>query len=269
MATNTQTYMNDHSDAVLTTHGWRTVANSVSYVIPFLRPDMRILDVGCGPGSITVDLARLVPQGSVTGIEYIETPLGIARAFAASQGMSNVDFAVGDVHELAYPDDSFDMVHAHQVLQHVRDPVLALHEMRRVTKPGGIVAVRESAAMVWYPKLEGLRKWHDVHQEVARAMGSTPSSGDRLHAWAKQAGFAKDNIECSAGTWCFASGDDKKMWGMSMRARCLESGFAKNAVGGGYCEQEDLEEMAKAWSEWLDDEDGWFSILHGQVICHK
>lgn len=138
-------YTTDHSSAVLRTHSWRDSSNSALYLLPHLKPDFHILDVGCGPGSITVDLAKHVEDGHVTGIENVPDPLDGARGFAKAKGISNVDFRVGDIHDIPFPDDSFDVVHAHQVLQHIAEPVRALQEMRRVVKKGGIVAVRESS----------------------------------------------------------------------------------------------------------------------------
>jgi ubiquinone/menaquinone biosynthesis C-methylase UbiE len=123
---------------------------------------MHILDVGCGPGTITADLAKLVPEGHVTGIERsAEDVLQKARDEAAAQGITNITYAIGDVLSLSFPDNSFDIVHAHQVLQHVSDPVLALKEMVRVAKPGGIVAARDTdfSAMTWYPESEGISLW--------------------------------------------------------------------------------------------------------------
>lgn len=70
--------------------------------------------------------------------------------------MCNVSFQIGSIHDLPFPDDSFDIVHVHQVLQHITDPVLAMQEMRRVAKGGGIVAARESASLTWYPESEGI-----------------------------------------------------------------------------------------------------------------
>src|SRR5271170_6662076 len=135
----TATYTHGHHESVLRSHTWRTAQNSASYLLPHIKPDMRILDVGCGPGTITADFAALVPQGQVIGLEYAPEVLKQAREFIDERELTNVQFAVGDIHALEYPNDSFDVVHAHQVLQHIPDPVQALKEMKRVTKPGGIV----------------------------------------------------------------------------------------------------------------------------------
>ena len=98
----------------------------------------------------------------------------------------------GDVYALAYGDGAFDVVHAHQVLQHLADPVAALREMGRVSRPAGIVAVRDAdyAAMTWYPDRPELHRWMELYQQVARHNGGEPDAGRRLVSWARAAGFA-------------------------------------------------------------------------------
>ena len=151
-------YIHGHHPSVLQSHTWRTAENSAAYLLPELTPAMAILDVGCGPGTITAGLADRVPDGHVTAIDAV--PDIVAKA-AADVPRDNLTFTTGDVYALDYPDASFDVVHAHQVLQHLADPVAALREMRRVTKPGGLIAARDGdyGAMVWYPDLPVLSQW--------------------------------------------------------------------------------------------------------------
>lgn len=174
-------YTTDHSNSVLQTHNWRTASNSAGYLIPHIRPTSKILDVGCGPGSISVDFARLAPQGHVTGVEYVPEPLDQARSLARSRGVTNAEFLVGDIQSLDFPDNAFDIVHVHQVLQHIADPVQALREMRRVAKPGGVVAARESASVLWYPENEGIARWDELDQRMRRAKGGNPHPGRFIH----------------------------------------------------------------------------------------
>ncbi|KZP34148.1 UbiE family methyltransferase [Athelia psychrophila] len=269
MSQETATYTSGHHESVLRSHIWRTAANSAAYLLPHLQPHMKILDVGCGPGTITADLAALVPQGHVTGLEYEPGVLDQARAHAAARGLANIDFAQGDVNALRYPDGTFDVVHAHQVLQHVGDPVRALREMRRVAKNGGIVAVRESdfAAMTWYPAVEGMDAWHETYMRVARANGGEPDAGRRLHAWAHEAGFAWPSITVTAGTWCFQTPADRAWWSGMWADRTVSSKYADGAVKSGHATKEDLESAAQMWRRWGECEDGWFAMLHGEVIC--
>lgn len=263
-------YSTDHSAAVVKMHGWRTVENSTPYLIPYLKPDMKILDLGCGPGSISIDFARRTPKGHVTGVEYVEDPLGEARETAKREGVTNIDFRVGDIQNLELPDNSFDLVHVHQVLQHIGDPVKALREMRRVAKSdGGIVAVRESAYMHWYPDSAALTRAQELRHEVMRARGGNPDPGRMIHVWAEQAGFARDKIRKSAGTWCYSTPEERQYWGGTMKERTTGSGFSKLAIDGGFATKEDLKENAKGWTDWITDEDGWYAVLHGEIVCFK
>ncbi|KIN05378.1 hypothetical protein OIDMADRAFT_116380 [Oidiodendron maius Zn] len=269
MAAQSSTYTTDHAASVLRTHSWRNAANSAGHVIPHIRPNMSILDVGCGPGSITIDFARLVPNGHVTGVEYVPDPLEQARALASAQDITNVLFEVGDIHSLPFPDNSFDIAHAHQVLQHIADPIQALREMRRVVKPGGIVACRESASMTWYPDSEGLEAWDKLSTRVRHAKGGNPNPGRYIHVWAEEAGFARAKITKSAGSWCFSSDEEREYWGGSMEERGRSSGFVKMALEEGFSTQEELEKIVGGWVEFQQNQDAWFGLLHGEIICLK
>ncbi|HLK76363.1 MAG TPA: methyltransferase domain-containing protein [Streptosporangiaceae bacterium] len=232
-----------------------------------MAPDARVLDVGCGPGTITADLAALVPSGSVTGIDAAAGVLAQAREEAGHRGLENVRFETGDVYQLAFPDGAFDVVHAHQVLQHLSDPVAALGEMRRVCRPGGVVAARDGdyGGMFWFPADPGLSEWQALYRSVARALGGEPDAGRHLLAWARAAGFA--SVEASGSAWCYSGALDRPWWGSSWAERLTESPFGDRAVEHGLATRADLERLAQAWLRWADSEDGWFLIPHGEVLC--
>ncbi|OKI00825.1 ubiquinone biosynthesis methyltransferase UbiE [Streptomyces sp. CB02923] len=262
-------YTHGHHESVLRSHTWRTAANSAAYLLDALEPHMEILDIGCGPGTITADLAALVPDGRVTGLEHAPDVLEQARATAGARGQDNVRFVTGDVHALDFPDDSFCVTHAHQVLQHVGDPVRALREMRRVTRPGGIVAVRDAdyAAMTWYPAVEGMDDWLDLYHRVARANGGEPDAGRRLRAWAREAGFADAAITSTAAAWSYATAEERAWWSGLWADRTVASSYARLAVEGGHAAEAGLHRIAGAWREWGAREDAWFGVLHGEALC--
>src|SRR5690606_18331230 len=111
-------YTHGHHESVLRSHTWRTAENSAGYLLGALEPGMRILDVGCGPGTITADLAERVPGGHVTGLDRAPAILAQARSTARQRGLTTVDFTAGDVHALGFPDGTVCRVHAQQVPQH-------------------------------------------------------------------------------------------------------------------------------------------------------
>lgn len=258
-------YTHGHHESVLRSHRWRTAENSAAYLLPHLKPHMKVLEVGAGPGTISADLAAMV--GHLTATEVTAEALELARAEIAARGLTNVDFAVADVHALDYPDDTFCVVHAHQVLQHVGDPVRALREMRRVTRPDGYVAVRDSdyAAFAWYPRLPALEAWMELYQRLARANGGEPDAGRRLLSWAREAGFT--DITATSSTWCFATDGDRQWWGGMWAERILRSDMARQALASGAATRSDLQRISDGWREWAASGDGWMSILHGEILC--
>ncbi|MGW2655640.1 class I SAM-dependent methyltransferase [Streptomyces sp. NPDC001478] len=267
MSKETATYTHGHHESVLRSHRWRTAANSAGYLIGELGSGLDVLDVGCGPGTITADLAALVAPGRVTAVDTTREILDQAAAVAAERGLDNVEFAVADVHDLDFPDDSFDVVHAHQVLQHVGDPVQALREMRRVCRPGGIVAARDSdyAAMNWFPASPDMDAWLRLYDRVARANGGEPDAGRRLLSWAHAAGFT--DITPTAAAWCFATPESRAWWSGMWADRTVGSVYAKMAVEGGHATEEQLTAIADAWRTWGEQEDGWFMVPHGEILC--
>ena len=263
----TARYTHGHSAAVLSAHSRRGAADSAAYLLAHLRAGMDLLDVGCGPASITADLAERVAPGRVVALDAAAGALEAARATLSERGLSEqVELTSGDVMALPFEDASFDVVHAHQVLQHLADPVGALAEMRRLTRPGGIVAVRDAvySAMTWFPEPSGMEQWRSVYMATARANGGEPDAGSRLLSWAREAGFT--DVTASASTWCYATPADRAWQSQTWAQRCLTS-FGPRAVELGLADEADLEAMAQAWRQWGDSEDAWFVVVHGEVLA--
>ena len=264
---NTDVYLHGHADSVLRSHRWRTAENSCAYLLHRLKPGLSILDVGCGPGTITMDLARRVQPAKVVGIDRSEAVLHGAREAAAAAGVDNVDYRIGDIYSIEAPTDTFDIVHAHQVLQHLSDPVSALREMARVCQPDGTIAVRDGdyAGFIWFPFVRGLDDWLDLYQRAARANRGEPNSGRRLLSWARAAGLS--DVRASASVWCFADEEARAWWGGLWADRVLDSDLALQAEREGLATRGELQEISRAWRTWSASPDGWFIAPHGEILA--
>lgn len=258
-------YTHGHAEAVLASHRWRTAENSAGYLLPHLGPTTHLLDVGSGPGTITCDLADRVAQ--VTAVEQTHEARDLTRGEAEKRGVQTIECLVGDVHDLDLPEDSFDVVHAHQVLQHLPDPVVALREMRRVCRPGGLVAVRDAdhEAITWHPGDPALDRWLELVRRVHRATSGEPDAGRRLLSWVQEAGFTR--VTPSVSAWCFATPEDRQYWGGMWERRILESAVTGRILDAGLADRAELEEISQAWRRWAEHPDGWLMVPHGEVLA--
>lgn len=264
-------YTHGHHSSVLKSHSWRNVRNSLAFILPYLKPDMYVLDIGCGPGTITVDLATYVPQGKVLGVEYVDTTLDQCRELAKERGIDNIDFTTGDIHKLPFDDNTFDMVIAHQVLQHIADPIQAFKEMKRVVKVGGYVAARDAdfPAMVWYPAVEEMENVIDLYVRVARSNGGDPVIGRALHAKARMAGYEREKIIPTASNWCYGTQQLAEWWGELWAERMIKSDFARTALSNGIATKQQLQDASEVWRKWSRQEDAWFTVINGEVVYQK
>jgi SAM-dependent methyltransferase len=259
-------YTHGHHEAVLRSHRWRTAENSAAYLLPQLKAGLDLLDVGCGPGTLTVDLARrLVPGGTVTGVDVADVVEAATRE-ARDQHVDNVRFVQGDFRTLGLPAHGYDVVHAHQVLQHLRDPVGALEEMAQLVRPGGLVAVRDSdySAFTWAPANEGLDRWLAVYLAVTRRNGAEANAGRHLLGWAHAAGLT--DVTYTSSTWTYATPGERAWWADLWAERTVASSLGEQAVEYGIATPGELAEIAAAFRAWAEHPDGVFVVLHGELI---
>jgi ubiquinone/menaquinone biosynthesis C-methylase UbiE len=264
-----ETYQHGHHASVVTNHAKRTAENSAAFFLPFLKPGMRLLDVGCGPGSITAGLAQRVEPGETIGIDPSPGVIETARSLADAKGPGHLAFEVGNIYEPRFAAESFDAVFAHQVLQHLARPVDALRQMRRLLKPGGVAGVRDVdwGSATFYPENQGMRRFLALYHELARRNGGQPNAGRYLRRWFRDAGFA--DARTMTSTMSYTDRAATEDWGNTYAERTLHSNVADKALEYGLATRSELEEIAAAWRAWGRDPDAFFCFSNTEVIAGK
>jgi len=249
------TYVHGHAPAVVRHHAMRTAEEAAAFLLPELRPDMRLLDVGCGPGSITLGLAERLPDGEVVGIDMSQETLSQARQDAEARGVKNVRYEYANLYELPYADASFDVAYAHQVFQHLTDRPAALREMLRVVKPGGLIAIRDVdwGTAAYWPQDLWIDRFLDVYQQAARGLGAEPQMGRQMRALFHDGGIL--DAEVTAVVWCYSAPEETLTWGDSYAERLLTSSMGERPVEAGLATRADIEAMAEAFRAWARQPD--------------
>lgn len=262
-------YTHGHHESVLRSHRWRTAENSAGFLLGHLKPGLQLLDVGCGPGTISADLSRLVAPGRVEAVDISREVIEVAQSIHREQDLENLSFSVDNVYELSFDDSSFDVVYAHQVLQHLSDPVAALREMRRVLRADGLLAVRDAdyGAFAWSPSDDRLTRWMEIYHQVTRANNAEADAGRRLPRWVREAGFG--SLEVSSSNWTYFTAPERQWWGQLWAERVLHSDFAEQALAFALVTTDELHEISNAFLEWANDGDGLFIVVNGEVLAQR
>jgi SAM-dependent methyltransferase len=235
--------------------GRRTVATSAGFLLPHLRPGMRMLDCGCGPGSITVGLAAAVAPGETIGLDLQEAQIDHARRMATEQSVSNVRFEVGSVYELPFADASFDAAFAHNLLLHVADPLRALREMRRVLKPGGVVGIADDdgGTWLWEPHTPLLAEAQRLFLLALAHHGGDPYRARHHRRLLLEAGFVHPIAGATLGTaGVFGSDEDTRWIAAWIVEQYRAPAFAELVIQQGWVDAQTFEailEELRAWGE--------------------
>lgn len=261
-----ETYTLGHAEDVLRTLQLRTLAVCAPFFLPYLRPGLAVLDCGCGPGSLTVELAERVAPGQVVGIDIGAQAIEEACALARARQVGNVRFEEASVYELPYPAASFDAVFSHAATGHLREPLRALQEMRRVLKPGGIAAVsaNDPGAAVFSPAGSAIQHFYELLHRVQEHNGGNRLYARDLRAALLEAGFARaEGYSASEG------------YGTPARTRTLAAGFATIAASGSFRETvlghewattAEVDGLPAALRAWGERSDVFGAVLKGGAL---
>lgn len=228
-------------------HARRRAAQWAAFFLPHLRPEMRVLDIGCGPGSITAGL-----MGRVVGLDADPVPI------------TGVSVAGGDAAAQPFALHAFDAIYLNAVLQHVADPAAVLREALRVARPGAVVGVGDAdwGTRLMHPHDPLISRGHEI-QEALRDCGD-PRIGRQLRDLLTRAGFERVQITTEAR----CVGSPEAAAGMAtFEATWFE---APEAVAftreRGVSDPSEMAHIAAAWRRWSSDPgacavDQWFTAL--------
>jgi SAM-dependent methyltransferase len=169
----------------------RTLESHGAFFIPHLRPGLQVLDVGCGPGTMTVGIAAYIGTGRVIGVDMGDSQVQLATQRAAEQGIANAEFRTGNAYALPFADAQFDALFSHALLEHLREPVRAMREFLRVLKPGGVmgVATPDWSGFLVGPSNPAVDAAIDAFKALQVGNGGDVNTGHKLSQFAVDAGF--------------------------------------------------------------------------------
>ncbi len=244
----------------------RSAAREMAFLLPHLHSGMRLLDCGCGPGSITIGLAEAICPGEAIGIDMQTHLIETAQALAKSKGITNVSFQVADINDLPFPDASFDVAVASTVLQHTRDPLRVLKEIRRVLRPKGFVALRDGnwAGAFLTPATPLLTEVLTLSLRIFTHFGANPDYPRSQRQFLCKAGFA-----CSeAFGFITSSGtlDATRKYARYLAKRLEETRFRQTALDQGWATEEKLTAMQTELLAWGERRDAFACFTHFAAI---
>ena len=247
----------------------RNAENSAAHLLSRLEPGFRILDLGCGPGTISVGLARAVEPGELHGIDAEESQVEMARAAASAGGHDNASFRTGDATDLPYDDDYFDVVHCHAVLMHVPDTRSVLAEVKRVLRPGGLISAREMIGDSSFirPTLACLDEVWAAFLKLLEANGGHPQMGKELKGGLLEAGFS--DIEVGASFETFATTEDVAFFHALSTGWFFNSDTVEAATKHGLTTREQFDDWRRAMDEWREAADAQAALAWGEAIGRK
>jgi ubiquinone/menaquinone biosynthesis C-methylase UbiE/purine-nucleoside phosphorylase len=246
----------------------RRAATHAAFFLPHLRTGMRLLDAGCGPGTITIDFAAVVAPAEVVGVDVEQSQIDLARKQAAERGISNARFEVANLYALPFSPESFDAVFLHGVLEHVQDPVSALHEVRRVLKRGGVVGARHAdfGGFIIEPAPVPLDQFAILFERLMLRNSTYPRAGRHQIRWLRESGFSR--IEASASYDCWTKTPEETGQNAAFLASLVRnSPFSAQLLEASLADRATLELLSEQFNAWGRNPDAFAAEAWGEAVA--
>ena len=247
----------------------RSAAEYADFLLPHLSAGSLVLDLGCGQGTITLGLGEAARY--VVGVDLSEDELAECRRWAAEHGIENVEFRVGSVNALDFPDDHFDVCLCHSMLETLDRPLDALIEIKRTLRPGGVIGVAcvEYGALVLAgPEEELLRRFYTVRERVWQLEEvADPYRGRRLRGLLERAGF--DRVNATTKYFSYGTAEAVESFGRARAEDCSDDWYASSAQKHELATAGDLEAMSRAWLEWSRSPEAYLAFAWCRAVGWK
>ena len=263
-------YSVGYDDATIEFFHRRRAASHAGFFLPYLRPGMTLLDCGCGPGTIMLDFAAAVAPTEVVGVDVEANQLRSAQAQAAEQKKSNLGFAAADLYTLPFPENTFDAVFLHGVLEHMTDRVAALGEVWRVLRHGGIVGARHAdfGGFLLEPAEPPLDRFVPLFEQLMIHNDGDPKAGRHQLRWLEEAGFNVLAASASYDCWTGTPLETKRNAGF-LADLVGKSGFASQLIYAGLADIRVLTQMGEAFVEWSSYPHAFAAEAWGEAVARK
>ena len=265
----TPDYTLGYNQEILETELRAIAETSAAFLLPHLRPGLRLLDFGCGSGSVSIGLAKAIAPGEMHGVDMEESQIELARSMAASQDRDNAIFHVGDVTDLEFEDSFFDVAHCLNVLMHVPDTAAVLSEVRRVLKPGGIIACREliCESCFIHPDFTIQRRSWELFEDLVRADDGHPQMGKDMKGHIKEAGFVDIRMNASFSVYNYP--EEIAFIHRLVSNWFLSPEVSEAAMKYGASSAKLVNDLKVASDRWKEHPGALFAFAFGEAIAHK
>lgn len=247
----------------------RNAGNCAAYLLRLLEPGMNLLDLGCGPGTITMGLAEAVNPGQVHGIDMEESQVAMAQAAAEASNHANAIFQVGNALSLPFEDGTFDVLHAHAVIMHIPDIKAVMAEAKRVLKPGGIIATRDLIGESCFiePGTDGLREAWTIFTNLMRGNGAHPEMGKEMKGIMLDAGFT--DVRSSASFDSYSTPADLAFYYSFIVEWFFSEQLIERVTGLGFASREKFEFWRKELDKWSNTPSAFGALAFGECLGRK